>query len=111
MADEIEGKSPASSLPQKSRAKIMQQKAEKPSKNDPMINITVILDNGYKEHLSLPESVVLGILDPDVPDAFLEVKVQPPPGGVPHPQDRRFIHTSRFREVLTHNEIRRAMGG
>lgn len=110
MADEVEAKSPAS-LPQKSRAKLMQQKAEKPSKNDPMVNITVILDNGYKEHLTLPESVVLGILDPDVPDAFLELKPQAAPGGTPHPQERRFIHTSRFREVITHSEIRRAMGG
>lgn len=54
--------------------------------------MTLRTDNSFEHHLLLPRSVVEGILDPDTPDAFIEVPCQL--NGM-----KRFLHTSYVKEI------------
>lgn len=54
--------------------------------------VTLRLENGYEYHLDLVRSVIDGILDPDVPDVFIEI-----PCFIAN--TRRFLHTSAVKEV------------
>lgn len=54
--------------------------------------VTLRLENGFEYHLDLARSVINGILDPDVPDTFIEVPC-------PVRNTRRFTHTSFIKEV------------
>src|SRR5579859_8174675 len=84
------------SMPTKS-AKPIQAKSEvvveKPAKvEEEILAVTIRLDNSFEYHLNIPRSVVEGILDPDVDDAFL--KVPSPLKG-----SRRFVHTSKVKDL------------
>ena len=56
------------------------------------IATTLRMENGFEYHLDLARSVIDGILDPDVPDVFIEV-----PCAVRN--TRRFTHTAFIKEV------------
>ena len=80
-------------MPNKS-AKAVQAKSEQPGapQAEQRLATTLRTMNGYEYHLDLARSVVEGILDPDVDDAFIEIPC--PVGGA-----RRFLHTSNVKEV------------
>ena len=80
-------------MPNKS-AKPMQAKSEqqKAEQTEQRLATTLRTMNGYEYHLDLARSVIEGILDPDVDDAFLEVPC--PVAGT-----RRFLHTSNIKEI------------
>lgn len=54
--------------------------------------VTARLENGFEYHLDLVHSVIDGILDPDVPDVFIEI-----PCSIAN--TRRWLHTSMIKEV------------
>lgn len=91
--------------PGKSRAKKLQEDSLSEVVDDPIIRITVILDNAHEIHLTRPESVVRGLVDPDVPDCFIQIPCELP--SVKH----RLIHTSRVKELLIHDEVRFKLPG
>lgn len=95
-------------LPGKSAAKQMQDKSIKPPEKDPEVSITAILDNGHEISLVLPESVVRLLVDPDVPNAFIQVPI---PDVHKNSVRQKFLHTSRFKEVWLHNDLRKPIGG
>jgi hypothetical protein len=89
-------KGAAKPAPAKSRAKIIQehseQAASQPMTSEERLATTLRTDVGFEYHLDLPRSVVQGIIDPDVPDAFIEVPCK-------QLHTRRFLHTSYVKEV------------
>lgn len=88
---------------QKSKAKRMQENSLLPQeapKVERNIRITLRTAVGAEYHLEKPEAVVRGILDPDTPDALIEV---PPPPGVS--VKHRFIHTNQVAELDIHDEM------
>lgn len=92
----------------RSRAKKLLEDSQKdiqPSENERMIRITVRLDTGFEYSLVKSEAVVRGILDPDVPDCFIEVPCSVL--GVVG----RYIHTSRIKEIDVHDEVRFKLPG
>ena len=84
----------------KSRAKKLQEDSQQKETVERDIRITIRLDSGFEYHLVRPENVVRGILDPDVPDCFIQVpcSLQSVIG--------RYIHTSRIKELDVHDEVR-----
>lgn len=81
-------------MPSKS-ARAIQQKTEEAlpvQVVEERLAVTLRTMNGYEYHLDLPRSVIAGILDPDVDDAFLEVPCQVA-------STRRYIHTSNIKEI------------
>ena len=74
-----------------SRAEEMQALTMAPSSED-RLPVTLRARNSYEYHLDLARSVVVALLDPDVPDAFIEV-----PCSVRG--TRRFLHTSEIKEI------------
>ena len=66
-----------------------------------VIRVTIIDDKAFEYHLSLRESVLRGILDPDTPDAFIEVPVPSGIQGVKH----AYLHTSRIAKFYQHTEF------
>ena len=73
-------------------AKAIQAISKVPPRDEPRLPVTLRTDNGFEYHLDLPQSVIEGILDPDVPDVFIEVLC--PVRGV-----RRFLHTAFVKEI------------
>lgn len=85
----------------KSRAKAMQE-ASQVEKAEARIRLTVIDDKGFEYHLDPHESVVRDILNPDVPDIFIEVPIEPHlQGHVKH----TYLHTSRIAKLHQHDEF------
>lgn len=76
--------------PELSPAKAMQLQSERIVENT--LPVTIRIDNNFEYHLNLALSVIDAILNPDVPDAFIEV---PSPVSAV----RRFLHTSRIKEL------------
>lgn len=63
-------------------------------------------------HVDLPVSVLIALLDPGVPDGFIEVAVQATSVHLPIGGKHRFLHTSQIREVLFDKELPEgALGG
>lgn len=77
---------------QLSPAKAMQAHSEASGGSEERLPVTLRADNSYEYHLDMARSVIEGLLDPDVPDVFLEVPC--PVNGT-----RRFLHTSYVKEI------------
>src|SRR5579859_6751603 len=75
----------------KSPAQTMQAEIEKPGA-EAKLPVTLRGRNGFEYHLDLPRSAVEALIDPDVPDAFIEVPCS-------LQSMRRFLHTSEIKEV------------
>ena len=76
-----------------SSARAMQAKTEAPPQRDEQqLSVTLRDDKTFEYHLVLPRSAIDAMLDPDVPDAFIEV-----PCVVRN--TKRFLHTSYVKEV------------
>lgn len=77
-----------------SSAKSVQAKSEQTAtqQEEQRIATTLRTATGFEYHLDLARSVIEGILDPDIPDAFLEVPC-------PVRDTRRFLHTSNIKEI------------
>jgi hypothetical protein len=75
-----------------SPAKAMQAHSEAQPGGEERLPVTLRADNSYEYHLDIARSVIEGLLDPDVPDLFLEVPC--PVNGA-----RRFLHTSYVKEI------------
>lgn len=84
----------------KSPAKAMQDESVAPLP-PAKINVTLRTDTGYEYHLELAQEVVDGILNPDVPDAFIEVPARAIGGQALHGL-RRYLHTSYIKEIDVH---------
>lgn len=85
----------------KSRARQMQEASEQ-SGEERKLRMTLVDDKGYEYHLTPYESVARAILDPDVPDVFIEVPVPPDlQGAVLH----AYLHTSRIARFYLHDEL------
>ncbi len=88
-------------MPEKSKAKAIHE-ASKQQSDERKIRVTIIDDKAFEYHLTPYESVLKGILDPDVPDVFIEVPVEPNlRGSVVH----TFLHTSRIAKFYVHDEL------
>jgi hypothetical protein len=91
----------------KSKARIMQETSASESK-ERRIRLTVIDNKATEYHLNPYESVVKGILDPDTPDAFIEVPIEPMlRSSVVH----AFLHTSQIAKLYVHDELTQEVGG
>lgn len=75
----------------KSPAKTLQEESVAPPKQVENLAVTLRTDVGFEYHLNLPRPVVEGLIDPDTPDAFIEVPC--PLTGM-----QRFLHTSYIKE-------------
>lgn len=89
----------------KSRARRMQEAAalatEKTEEvQESIIRITIRTATGYEYHLDKPESVVRDIINPEVPDALIEVPI-PKGVNIRH----RFIHTNQIAELDVHDKM------
>jgi hypothetical protein len=88
-------------MPEKSRARKMQE-ASIVESEERRIRLTVVDDKGFEYHLTPHEMVVRNILDPDVPDVFIEVPIDPRlQGSVKH----AYLHTSRIARLYQHDEF------
>lgn len=62
------------------------------SKDEQRYAVTLRDDKTFEYHLDLAQSVINAILNPDVPDTFIEVHCQVKGA-------RRFVHTSYIKEI------------
>src|SRR5579875_1146242 len=76
----------------KSPAKAMQATSSAPPADEPRLAVTLRARNGYEYHIDMARSVAEALIDPDVPDAFIEVPC-------PIRDTRRFLHTSEIKEI------------
>lgn len=84
-----------------SKAKAIHE-ASKQTSEERKVRVTIIDDKAFEYHLTPYESVLRGILDPDVPDVFIEVPIEPNlRGSVMH----AFLHTSRIAKFYLHDEL------
>lgn len=88
-------------MPTKSKAKAMQEASQQETE-ERRVRITVIDTKAYEYHLTPYESVARGILDPDTPDAFIEVPVEPHLQGV---VVHAYLHTSQVAKLYLHDEL------
>jgi len=82
-------------------AKKMQQVTERPPAAEQKIRLTVWEDSSYHFELILPAAAVRDLLDPDVPDAFIEIPI---PLDV-HNVKVRYLHTSRIARIDVHDDL------
>lgn len=83
--------------PNVSPAKAMQAQSIAPP--EPVrISVTLRTDTSYEYNLDLPRGVVDSLLNPDVPDCFVEVPARAY-GGQPLHGTRRFLHTAYIKEI------------
>jgi hypothetical protein len=75
-----------------SPAKAMQATSSARTLDEPRLPVTLRARNGYEYHIDMARSVAEALLDPDVPDAFIEVPS-------PIRDMRRFLHTSEIKEI------------
>jgi hypothetical protein len=61
-------------------------------RHEAKLPVALRAENGFEYHLDLERRVIEGILDPDVPDVFIEVPS--PVKGI-----RRFLHTAFVKEI------------
>jgi hypothetical protein len=62
------------------------------------ISVTLRTDTSYEYNLDLPRPVVEKLLNPDVPDCFIEVPAKAY-GGQRLAGVRRFLHTAYIKEI------------
>lgn len=88
-------------------AKKMQQITEQPPAAEQKIRLTVWMDTAFHFALELPARAVCDLLDPDVPDAFIEVPV----GSLDDNPQRSgsvkatYLHTSRIARIDLHDAL------
>jgi len=85
----------------KSKAKEMQEASQQES-DERHIRITIIDTKAYEYHLNPHESVVRGIIDPDTPDAMIEVPVEPHLKGVVL---HAYLSTNQIAKLYLHDEL------
>lgn len=85
----------------------LQQRTMKPAEVDETYHVRLVLDNQTAFSLPMQQSVLVALLDPAVPDGFIEVS-----GAVRTNGDRedapgvhRFLHTSFIREVVFRRDL------
>jgi hypothetical protein len=88
-------------MPTKSNAKAMQEASQQETE-ERRIRVTIIDTKAFEYHLNPHESVVRGILDPDTPDAFIEVPVEPHLQGV---VKHAFVNTNQVAKMYLHDEL------
>ena len=88
-------------MPAKSKAKQMQE-ASQAETEERRVRITIIDNKAYEYHLTPHESVARGILDPDTPDAFIEVPVDP---ALKNSVVHAYLHTSQVAKLYLHDEL------
>lgn len=88
-------------------AKKMQQVTEKPPIAEPKIRITVWTDTSFHFPLQLPAAAVRDLLDPEVPDAFIEVPVGTLDDSVQGSRSVKatYLHTSRIARIDVHDDL------
>ena len=85
----------------KSRARVMLETSQAKSE-ERRVRITIIDRSAFEYHLTPYESVARGMLDPDVPDTFIEVPTEPHlKGSVAH----TYLHTSQIAKLYLHDEL------
>lgn len=80
-----------------SPAKAMQEQSIAPPE-PAKISVTLRTEQSYEYNLDLPRPVVEKLLNPDVPDGFIEVPAVAYGGQRLH-GTRRFLHTAYIKEV------------
>ena len=88
-------------IPEKSRAKKIQEASATPSE-ERRVRMTVVDDKAYEYHLNPYESVARGIIDPDTPDVFIEVPIDP---RLKESVLHAYLHTSRIARLYLHDEL------
>lgn len=88
-------------MPAKSKAKVLLETSQQESR-ERNVRFMITTDTGVEYHMEKPESVVLGILDPDVPDTFIEVPV---PANLKMAVKHRYLHTTRIGILDLHDEL------
>ena len=86
----------------KSKARRILEASADDTLQERQVRITIIDDKAFEYHLTPYESVLRGILDPDVPDTFIEVPVPPELKGVVL---HSYLHTSRIAKFYLHDEL------
>ena len=86
----------------KSKARKMLETSADDTHQERQVRITIIDDKALEYHLTPYESVLRGILDPDVPDTFIEVPIEPHLQGV---VKHAYLHTSRIAKFYLHDEL------
>jgi hypothetical protein len=81
---------------------VAMQKASQQETEERRIRVTLITTLSYEYHLNPHERVVKGILDPDTPDAFIEVPVEPHLKGV---VKHAFVNTNQVAKMYLHDEL------
>ncbi len=79
----------------------LQKLVKKPSGD--LINVRLIIDETNHYNELLPVEVVRAIIDPDVPDCFIQISGRP--RIAPARCTRHFVHTSYIREILLLDEL------
>ena len=88
-------------MPAKSKAKAAQETSQQDSQ-ERIVRMTIIDRSAYEYHLTPYESVARAILDPDVPDLFIEVPIEPNLRGV---VVHSYLHTSQIAKLYLHDEL------
>jgi len=86
---------------------VAMQKASQQESEERRVRVTVIDMKSYEYHLNPHESVVRGILDPDTPDAFIEVPVEPHLQGV---VKHAYVNTNQIAKMYLHDELTEEAG-
>ncbi len=86
----------------KSKVKRIFETSQDSAHQERQVRVTIIDDKAFEYHLQPYESVLKGILDPDVPDTFIEVPVEPHLQGV---VKHAYLHTSRITKLYLHDEL------
>jgi len=81
---------------------VAMQKASQQETEERRVRVTIIDTKAYEYHLNPHESVVRGILDPDTPDAFIEVPVEPHLQGV---VKHAYVNTNQIAKLYLHDEL------
>ena len=88
-------------MPAKSGAKKAQETSQQAS-TERRVRMTIIDRSAFEYHLNPYESVARAILDPDVPDVFIEVPIEPNLRGVVL---HSYLHTSQIAKLYLHDEL------
>jgi hypothetical protein len=67
------------------------------------VRVTLRTSIGFEYHQVYPQSVVIDLLDPDVPDGFIEIQLTD--GKLKQSVKHRFLHTSNIAEVDIHDAL------
>ena len=75
-----------------SSAKSLQARTLQGPESEQRLPATLRDEKSFEYHLDLARSVINAIIDPDIPDTFIEVPC-------PITNTRRFLHTSYIKEI------------